>query len=206
MYRIYKCHHKEQKNKEAVLIYPDYLEEQIFKYCQLANIPLIHGTVPARYREEVEKFIRVRIKTDRLRTRKIEETQKISINPVVQTMISNTVESPIEEFMMQAFVSAGINQHCRLQFEIGKKRVDFAFPVANLVVECDGRNFHFGDEAQIEKDQKRDQYLAKRGWRVKHFDGLMIRRNITDCIAEIKEILDPYLKDAKPIEMKIKIE
>lgn len=176
------------------MIYPDHLEGEILKYCQAANIPIVNGVVPGAYMPQVQKFLEVKMKQDRLKTRKMEEFNKFSINPMLQMMVKNTVESPIEEYMYNAFIENGLNTHCRPQYEIGTKRVDFAFPIAKLVVECDGKQYHHSDGEQIERDQKRDMYLAKKGWRVLHFEGLAIRRNINLCIDQVKAQLQPFLK------------
>lgn len=179
------------------MIYPEYLEKEVLLYCQRANIAIIKGVIPSRYVEEVQMFIRVLAKSDRNRTREFEETNKFKINPLAQVKEAKLIESPIEEFMLQAISQHGLATHCRPQFQIGTKRVDIAFPIAKLVVECDGREYHFLEEEQIEKDQKRDMYLAKQGWVVKHFDGLIIRRNIEICINEIRDYLNPFLGIAK---------
>ena len=75
------------------------------------------------------------------------------------------------------------------QYKIGTKRVDFAYPNQRLVIECDGYKWHRQDKEQIERDIERDKYLARKGWRVLHFSGVQIRRNIKGCINEIKEAL-----------------
>lgn len=175
------------------MIYPDYLEIEVIKYCELANIPIKNGNIPSIFVTEVQKFINVKMKSDRFKTRAIEEANKLRLNPIIEAQIKQTVESPIEEFMLTALVQNGLDKHCRPQFQIGTKRVDFAFPIAKLVVECDGRQYHFTDGELMEKDQKRDQYLAKKGWVVKHFDGLAIRRNIRNCMDEIQQYLEPFL-------------
>lgn len=106
-------------------------------------------------------------------------------------------------------VKAGLDIHCKPQFEIGTKRVDIAFPIAKLVVECDGKEFHHDNQDQIDRDQKRDIYLAKKGWRVLHIEGLAIRRNIDLCVEKIKEQLRPYIDleaiKKEPVRLKITI-
>lgn len=57
------------------------------------------------------------------------------------------------------------------QFPIGPFFVDFANPVAKLVIECDGKAFH-----DAEKDGKRDAYLKARGWSVYRFTGAECHR------------------------------
>ncbi len=43
--------------------------------------------------------------------------------------------------------------------------VDFAWPTARLVVECDGFEHH-GDRPAFERDRRRDAILVAAGWRV----------------------------------------
>lgn len=175
------------------MIYPEHLEKQVLRYCEISNIPIKDGIIPSFFIPEIERFLRVKQKIDKSQNRSEEEKNRFSLNKETQKYIKEVVESPIEEFMLLAIYKHGLEKHCRPQFQIGTKRVDIAFPIAKLVVECDGRAYHFLEEEQIEKDQKRDIYLAKKGWVVKHFDGLIIRRNIDVCIKEIQEYLNPFI-------------
>lgn len=175
------------------MIYEKHLEQELLKYCEASGIQLRDGVVPAKYVGQVNQFLSYRMRFERNKNREIEETSKLKINPFLEAIIKSQVESPLEEYMMGAFVEHGIFEHCQTQFQIGTKRVDFAFPIAKLVVECDGRQYHVEDGELMEKDQKRDIYLARKGWVVKHFDGLMIRRNIQLCMEEILAYLKPFL-------------
>ena len=96
-------------------------------------------------------------------------------------------ETPIEKYMENAMFNHKIPAES--QYKIGKKIADFAYPQQRLVIECDGYKWHKQDKEQIEKDIKRDKSLARKGWRVLHFSGVQIRRNIEGCIKEIKEAL-----------------
>ena len=89
-------------------------------------------------------------------------------------------------------VVEGLGKHLRTQFNIGSKRVDFAFPIAKLVVEADGKEYHRANQRQLDRDMQRDKYLARKGWRVLHIEGLAIRRNLGLCLEKIKEQLKPY--------------
>lgn len=175
------------------MMYSSHLETEVIKYCEVAGIPLINGIVPAQYSNQVNKFIESKMRADRIRTREKEELDQYNVGLMFKRSIGGLSESPIEEYMFNALVNAGLDMHCRRQFEIGKKRVDIAFPIAKLVVECDGKEFHHANIEQIEKDQARDKYLAKKGWQVKHFDGLSIRRNIDLCIEEIRGLIQPFI-------------
>ncbi len=170
------------------MLMPDYLKDEVEKYCFANNISITRGKVPANHINEVQIFIHNKLKRDRVKTRRIEEKDSIKIENILGGLMGSVspCESPIEEFMYQAIKNAGLEDSCKPQFEIGTKRVDFAFPASMLIVECDGKEYHFTDEGQIEKDQARDKYLARKGWRVIHFEGLAIRRKIELCIEKIK--------------------
>jgi len=174
------------------LIYPEHIQEEVFKYYKLAGINIEKGIVSSIQAEEIKKFINYKLKVDRNKTRAIKYQRSFEINDELQK-IKNKFESPIEEYLYAAFIENGLDKHCRPQFEIGTKRVDFAFPIAKLAVECDGKRYHFTEKSQIEHDQKRDKYLARRGWRVLHIEGLAIRRNIDLCIKKVKENLVPFI-------------
>lgn len=176
--------------------YKDLLEKHTNDFCKINNIPLSRGAVPVKYTAQLRGFIHRRMEQDRKFMRKKEGRDARVICNIVPNILKDfkVVESPIEEFMLNAFAVEGIGIYCRPQFEIGKHRVDFAFPVARLAVECDGKEYHFSDTLQIERDQKRDKYLAKKGWIVMHFDGLIIRRNMEVCIKKIKKHLDMFLQ------------
>lgn len=170
-----------------------HLEEYVKKFCEIKKIPVFCGSIPSKYEDEIKDFIQNTLKQERSVTRRIEAENKVKIDATIQNMIKVFVESPIEEYLYQALVRNGLDKHCRSQFEIGNKRVDFAFPIAKLAVECDGKKYHFTEAEQIERDQERDKYLARKGWRVLHIEGLAIRRNINLCIEEIRNQLKPYV-------------
>lgn len=180
--------------------YHETVEDYVKRYCETMDIPINNGVIPVRYRSHIMGVVNAKIKSDRINNRRTESINcKVLVTDIMVEEYFGKVESPIEDFMLSAIVNAGWEKHCRPQFEIGKKRVDFAFPIAHLVVECDGKEYHFTDQRQIDNDQKRDQYLAKKGWMVLHFDGLLIRRNIQICIENIGKHLNPFLNTVKNI-------
>jgi len=141
-------------------------------------------------RRTIEDIIRCEFKRRTIETRRIEENNKLSINLAYLKYLEERLGltgTPIEEYMLDELFNAKLMPE--KQYSIGTKVVDFAFQEQKLVVECDGYKWHKQDKEQIERDIERDKYLAKKGWRVLHFSGVQIRRNIEGCINEIKEAL-----------------
>lgn len=98
------------------------------------------------------------------------------------------VESPIERKLLAWLHQYGIFPE--LQYEIPPYRVDFAIPSMNLVIECDGAEFHSTDE-QRQRDQKRDKFLNNKGWTVKRFTGSKIYNEPYNIAKEIIELWYP---------------
>ncbi len=184
------------------MIYPDYLADEVRKYCIIAKIPFRDGSVPKKHTREVEDFIIARMKKERLATRRAEEQKKFRVKGgfLRKWLETNTTTSPIEEYLLAGLKNEGLDKHFERQYSIGTKTVDFACIEARLIVECDGREYHHTDQEQIERDQKRDKYLARKGWRVLHIEGLAIRRNINLCMQKIKEAIEPWLKECSSKE------
>lgn len=95
-------------------------------------------------------------------------------------------ESPIEDTLRRELRARQIE--FETQKKIGKYRVDFFFPQANLIVEADGGEYHSTPE-QIERDQKRQAILMKRGCLVLRFTGREIYRNVVGCVDKIASFL-----------------
>jgi len=132
-------------------------------------------------------FNQAQEKITRYRTREFERRPK-QIGDIFKSIKDKVwVESEIESFMCDALRDAGFADF-EMQYEVGNKRVDFAFPDSKLIIECDGHKYHKFSKEQIEADQQRDLYLAKRGWVVLHFSGIQIRRDIKGCINKIREL------------------
>lgn len=138
----------------------------------------------------IKNIISYEFEKRKIETRRKEEDDKLSMKVGIADYFKKTLigeRTPIEKCMANAMLNAGIE--AREQYDIGMKTVDFACPGQKLVIECDGYKWHKQDKEQIESDMKRDKYLGKRGWRVLHFNGSYIRRDIEGCINEIKKAL-----------------
>lgn len=142
-------------------------------------------------RKVIEDIVGYEFKKRNIGTREKEKRDKLSISLAVIDSLNELKiykGTPIEKYMANAMLNANL-PIAEEQYEIGTKTVDFAYPEQRLAVECDGYKWHKQDKEQIEKDIERDKYLAKKGWRVLHFSGVQIRRNIEECIKEIKRAL-----------------
>jgi very-short-patch-repair endonuclease len=77
------------------------------------------------------------------------------------------------------------------QYEIGPYIADLAVtsPIGNVVVECDGHDFHERTREQAAHDKRRDRYMQAAGWRVLRFTGSEIHRDAARCADEIRAFL-----------------
>lgn len=79
----------------------------------------------------------------------------------------------------------------------GKYRVDFlvcgylfeAKQWIDLVIECDGHDFHERTKEQAARDRSRDRAMMAGGYHVMRFTGSEIYRNSDRCIAEVENFL-----------------
>ncbi len=160
------------------------------RYCKIRGINIIGDKIPVRYMNEIKTILIQDQKRSRLDSSRSEAVNKFKCDKILKDMVrSLKVDSPIEEILRNALVIDGLSKHLRTQFQIGTKRVDFAFPIAKLVVEANGQEYHHDNQDQLDRDMKRDKYLARKGWRVLHIEGKAIRRNIQLCLDKIKEEL-----------------
>lgn len=156
--------------------------EKVEKIIEIGNI---------KDRRIIKNIIGYGFEKRKIETREKEDRDKLSISLAVMESLGDLFiyeKTPIEKYLANAIINTDI-PIAEEQYKIGTKKVDFAYPEQKLAVECDGYKWHKQDKEQIEKDIERDKYLAKKGWRVLHFSGVQIRRNIEGCIKEIKRAL-----------------
>mgnify|MGYP001199922817 CR=1 FL=1 len=72
--------------------------------------------------------------------------------------------------------------------EIGRYRVDFLVPSAQVVIELDGLKWHSGQEKRI-YDSVRDRELIRQGYHVIHFMGAEVTRDVHSCVRETIQTL-----------------
>lgn len=93
--------------------------------------------------------------------------RKVLENPV---MAHSVLERKMLDLLESASLPAPVMQLPILESAKLIGRVDFAYPDKKLVIETDGRWFHFGDE-KFEEDRQRRNALESRGWRVLNLPG-----------------------------------
>lgn len=73
------------------------------------------------------------------------------------------------------------------QVIIEKFRVDFLIGLneREVIVECDGRDFHHSTRSQIDRDRARDARLAELGYRVIRFPGRQLDSAPFECAVDV---------------------
>lgn len=121
-------------------------------------------------------------------------------------------ESPIESMFLEQFCAAagewgyGIGQSVKvpsetivvqLQARVDRFRVDFLITfdffgnMIELIVECDGHQWHERTKAQAAKDRARDRALQSLGYEVLRFTGSEINASPLRCASEVlDQIMD----------------
>lgn len=178
------------------MIQGDYAKEVAIKFCKAEGIDL-NGVMTRDQQNAMGLYVSAQMEAVRRRTRDFERDKKHLFIGEAKNMLPkrDKFESPIEDFLYNGLVAHGLDKYFEPQVKIGKFRVDFACKEAMVVVECDGHQYHFTEKTQIERDQKRDKYLAREGWRVLHIEGIAIRRNIHRCVEKVKEMIEPFIKE-----------
>lgn len=74
-------------------------------------------------------------------------------------------------------------------------RVDFILRDARLIIELDGHEYHSTPE-QLENDAIRQRYLTRAGFSVIRFTGREIKRNVMDCVENVRAIYKERMQRA----------
>lgn len=82
--------------------------------------------------------------------------------------------------------------HFYRQRIIGRYIVDFCCPAAKLIIELDGRD-HYLYRGRI-CDERRDEYLRRRGFRVLRFNERRVFTDLDGVIEEIRKNLAALTK------------
>jgi len=99
-------------------------------------------------------------------------------------------ESPWEEVLFNALKKNGIKtipQYSLCQYRLDLAILDTTIPID---IEIDGELWHRDiDGGRLMSDLKRDQHLITHGWKVKRFWVYQLQNNLSQCIKEIKELM-----------------
>jgi very-short-patch-repair endonuclease len=93
--------------------------------------------------------------------------------------------SPAEIRLLEALLRLGV--HPEQQARIGRYFADFYFPGVRLVVEVDGRSYHYGHRAY---DDERDRLMRAAGYRVMRIPASLVRSHADRCAAVVNEAID----------------
>lgn len=105
------------------------------------------------------------------------------------------IESPLEEKFWVEFKRIGISAERQYYETIGKKNfiLDFALfcKKHKIAVECDGDTYHM-ENAEVQKDKRRDNILESRGWNVLRYTTNDIEYHFEESISLVKETINHY--------------
>ena len=94
---------------------------------------------------------------------------------------------PCEALLWSAIRGGRLGVYFRRQVPLGRFIVDFLAPAARLIVEVDG-----GVHAlQRAADARRDRKLARMGYRVLRLDADLVRTELAQAVARIRDALAP---------------
>jgi len=121
----------------------------------------------------------------------------------VDCQVSSAPEmTPIEQilFFTMKTILPGYGIAVSPQHVIGKYRVDFLLEgdgrhlfgtkniLSQIVIECDGHDFHEKTKDQATRDKKRDRELQSLGFKVFRFSGSEIWKTNGQCVIESLEL------------------
>lgn len=66
-----------------------------------------------------------------------------------------------------------------------------------IIVECDGHEFHEKTKEQVRKNNERDLALKKAGYDVIHFSGSQIYNDYAKCVTEVAEYFETKIGKVK---------
>ena len=131
----------------------------------------------------------------------------------------NQCDSPIEKIFLLVMemyrcthnVHFEIYPQYKIQTEKGEYIADFLisfsdyyiatgyYPENNieLIVECDGHDFHEKTKEQVKRNNERDLALKKAGYEVLHFSGSQIYNDYVKCVSETAEYFETKIGKIK---------
>jgi very-short-patch-repair endonuclease len=134
------------------------------------------------------------------RKKSFAEYQNYKVQHINSTL---SMLTPIEQIMYLDLVDlldeiGARNYRFSIQEKIGKYTVDFLLvynPVSNpevvknIVIECDGHDYHERTKEQAAHDRERDRYFIKNGYILLRYTGSQIVNNRYEVNTDIGEIL-----------------
>lgn len=124
-------------------------------------------------------------------------------------------ESPIEKIMLMALCIAECQYKIIDKYSYGigilpqipilKYRVDIDIEIVNLngwetkelIIECDGHEFHEKTKEQVKKNNKRDYDLKSAGYDILHFSGSEIYNNPMECAQRVFDYIERGINEQR---------
>lgn len=119
-------------------------------------------------------------------------------DPIITTPIHNPVWVFEEDRIQDCFMNLSLKDtqttetiRIKKQVNIGKYRVDFLIehPRFNIIIECDGYQWHEKTQTQTIYEKERDRFLIANGYTVLHFMGKEIKDNIFGLSVDIADLV-----------------
>jgi very-short-patch-repair endonuclease len=99
----------------------------------------------------------------------------------------NLTESELEAMFFEMCVTYDLPRPApQVRFE--RRRADFTFEAARLVIECDSRKWHDNDFSFVD-DRRKERLLKARGYELLRYTWAEIRYEPARVAAEIKDFL-----------------
>lgn len=110
--------------------------------------------------------------------------------PVTGGVVESELELRFLRVVVRAYgLPTPVHQH-----RVGRFRVDFAYPLARLAIELDGRRWH-GAASDRARDRRREEALAGAGWSVLRFTWADVHERpngiATEITAHLRRSLSP---------------
>jgi very-short-patch-repair endonuclease len=96
-------------------------------------------------------------------------------------------ESPFETHLMRVLRAAGLPMQA-VQHQVGRYRVDFAYPGARVAIEADGFRWH-STRQQWDRDRARRNALTAVGWSVLHVTWPELRERPEEVVAAVRALI-----------------
>jgi very-short-patch-repair endonuclease len=92
-------------------------------------------------------------------------------------------ESPIEKQFRLAWKKRYPKMKLIDQYQVGRYRLDFAYPSLKVAIELDGHATH-SSTTDIANDRRRQREIERLGWRFIRFGGQEVYRDADACARE----------------------
>ena len=138
--------------------------------------------------EALDDALRRRLVTvARLRWRMREVGARTTLKRLVDARATAVPESVLETRLLRVLRKAGLPAPV-VQHQVGRYRVDFAYPGVRVAIEADGFAWH-SSRRQLDRDSVRRNVLAVQGWTVLHFTWEQLHERPDEVVDAVRAAL-----------------